>query len=173
MIKDSLYFIFAFLISCGIGLSAQQAHEIDTIYPVHSLDHILQVYPDSLDVLTPEIVLERLPTEFLKGDQLPRLLQIGMTYWGKVKIVAKQPLKGWTLHLEDKMIGPPAWTKSNGKVDVYAYDDKGDLIFHQTTGAEYPEHERNYKGHWVMNAVNLEDLAVDMPITLVLKLIIS
>ena len=152
-----------------MGVSAQQVHEIDTIYPVHSLDHILQVYPDSLDVMTPEIILERPPTEFMKGDQLPRLLQIGMTYWGKVKIVAKQPLKGWTLHFEDKMIGPPAWTKSNGKVDVYAYDDNGVLVFHQKTGAEYPIQERAYKGHWVMNAVNLEDLTVDMPITLVLK----
>lgn len=143
-------------------------HTLDTLYPVHSLDHVLRVYPDASDNLTLQQLLESPPDDFLKGDELPRLLQIGVTYWGMLKIKAQQPLEGWTLHLEDKMIGPPAWTKSNGKVDVWAFADQ-QLVWHQRTGAEYAEHQKAYQGNWVLNTVYLKDLPVNTELTLILK----
>lgn len=156
------------VLACFFRSTAQQVHEIDTLYPVHSLDHILHVYPDTAKTLTVEKLLQSAPKEFLKGDRLPRLLEIGTIYWGKVHLMATQPLKGWTLHFEDKMIGPPVWTKSNGKVDVYAYADD-QLLFHQKTGAEYPKTERANKGNWVINAIGLDDMPVNEPVTLIMR----
>lgn len=165
-ILKSCFFLMALV--CFFRLAAQQVHQIDTLYPVHSLDYILKVYPDSSNVLTLKEVLNDSTSEFLKGDELPRLLEVGTTYWGRVHILAKQPLKGWSLHFEDKMIGPPVWTKSNGKIDVYAYADD-QLLFHQKTGAEYPKNEREYKGHWVLNAISLEGIPINKPVTLIIK----
>ncbi|MFX0555471.1 ATP-binding protein [Maribacter sp. CXY002] len=151
-----------------VGLSQENIYVLDTFYPVHSLDHILKVYPDSNNTLTPEKLLKDPASYFLKGDKLPRFLEVGTTYWGKLNVKTKEPLVGWTLHFEDKMIGPPAWTKSNGTVDVYGYVDNA-LIFHQRTGAEYPKGEKAYKGHWIMNAILLDSLPANKVVELVIK----
>jgi signal transduction histidine kinase/DNA-binding response OmpR family regulator len=163
----NLFFVSLVLL-VNFGLTAQKVHEIDTLYPVHSLDYVLRVYPDSSEALSPEKVLNDSTSEFLKGGELPRMLEVGVIYWGKVKLMAKQPLEGWTLHFEDKMIGPPAWTKSNGKVDVFVYSD-GQLISHQKTGVEYLERDREYKGHWALNAISLEGMPVNTTLTLVMR----
>ncbi|APU68554.1 hybrid sensor histidine kinase/response regulator transcription factor [Christiangramia flava] len=147
---------------------AQQAYEIDTSYPVHKLDGQLQVIPDENKEFTPEDILNKHFEKQLKGDELPRMLEIGTLYWGKTRILTKEELTGWTLHLEDKMIGPPAWTKSNGKVDVYFYAN-GKLLFHRKAGVEYPRKNRDIKNNWVLNRVSLEGLPQHTPIDIVMK----
>ena len=107
-------------------------------------------------------------TQALEQEALTGFLDVGKIYWGKLLIQTGQPLKGWTLHFEDKMIGPPAWTKSNGRVDVYAFTENT-LIFHHRTGVEYPQKERAYKDNWIYNAVPLDQLPQDREVTLVIR----
>ncbi len=163
-----LKYISIVLILLSIRAFAQEPYYLDTLYPVHSLDHVLQVYPDYDKNLTPRKLLNDSTLSFLSGDNLPRLLEIGVTYWGKLKLRTKDSLSGWTLHFEDKMIGPPVWTKGNGKVDVYAYQGE-ELIFHQKTGAEYTKKEKAYKDHWVLNAILLESFPVNEEVTLIMR----
>ena len=149
-------------------LGAQETYELDPKYPVHDLNTHFKVYTDSTDRFTPETVLYDSIMPFQKGNELPRFLEVGTVYWGKIKLIARDSLQGWTLHFEDKMIGPPAWAKSNGKIDVYAYaEDK--LLFHKKSGVEYPKKERDTKAHWVLNNVTLDNLPVDTPVTLIIR----
>lgn len=160
--------VWVVVLGCLSIAKAQQTHVIDTLYPVHSLDYALAVYPDSTQSLSPEILLDNPPAAYLKGDALPRYLEVGTTYWGKLKLETKQPLSDWALHFEDYMIGPPAWAKSNGKVDVYAY--AGDrLIFHQKTGLSYPKAERSFQESLAYNRVSLAELPVNTPVTLLIQ----
>ncbi|WP_343487556.1 ATP-binding protein [Allomuricauda sp. d1] len=149
-------------------LSAQSVYELDPKYPVHDLDPYLQVYTDSTENLTVEKVLNATNLPFIRGDELPRLLKTHTTYWGKLKLKASSPIQDWTLQFEDKMIGPPAWTKSNGKVDVHAYAN-GQQLFHQKTGVEYPKKERSASEHWALNAISLKSLPPDTVVTLIIK----
>ena len=167
--NHNIFFLVILVVLGGWGTAySQQTHSIDTLYPVHSLDYALRVYPDTTAALSPEHLLANPPEEFLKGDALPRYLEVGTIYWGKVNLVAKQPLNGWALHFEDYMIGPPAWSKSNGKVDVYAF--AGDsLIFHQKTGLSYPKKERAFQESLAYNRVSLEAIPVHTPVTLILR----
>ncbi|MBT8184431.1 MAG: hypothetical protein KJN76_06305, partial [Eudoraea sp.] len=149
-------------------VTAQEWYTLDPKYPVHDLDPYLEVFADSTDSYSPEFILNDSTLPHIKGDKLPRFLETGITYWGKFNLITVDSLEGWTLHLEDKMIGPPAWTKSNGKVDLYAYAENK-LIFHQKTGVEYPGEERAFSGKWVMNRFDLAQLPPNTPVTVVLK----
>lgn len=163
--------LFTFLILFSLLVSksfAQEAYEIDTRYPVHSLDENLKVIPDPENKFSASDILNERYTNYLNGHELPSMLEIGTLYWGKLRVATKEDLEGWTLHLEDKMIGPPAWTKSNGKVDAYFYSD-GKLLFHRRAGVQYPKEERDIKNNWVLNRVSLDSLPANVPIDIVLK----
>lgn len=162
------YILFLYFLNSGLIFSQDNVYVLDTLYPVHDLDPILKVYPDTNNDFSPERILSDSIPSFLRGDELPRNLELGITYWGKLKLKAEYPLKGWTLHFKDKMIGPPAWTKSNGKVDVYGYVDK-ELLFHKKTGVEYSKSERDLQGNWVLNAIKLDELPVNRTITFIFK----
>jgi len=149
-------------------LSGQKTYELDPKYPVHDLDASLQVYADSTGQLSPAFLLQDNTLAFTPGDQVPKLLQTHITYWGKLQLKTLDDIPGWTLHFEDIMIGPPAWTKSNGKIDVYGYAD-GELIFHQKTGLEYPKKERATTNHWALNSIDLGALPVHTVVTLIIK----
>ena len=168
MVRVGWFYFVCFIFVHVNVCFAQAVYEVDTLYPVHSLDHVLRVYPDTLDTLTPKQVLRDYSSAYYNGDQLPRYLDVGTTYWGKLTLRSDQPLEGWTLHFEDKMIGPPAWTKGNGKVDVYGYL-ADELIFHYRTGAEYSKAEKDYKGYWMLNAVPLDRIPVEREVHLVIK----
>ncbi|MBT8210443.1 MAG: response regulator [Eudoraea sp.] len=151
------------------GLSGQQVYDLNPMYPVHDLDGSLQVVADSTDRLTPEILLQQdNGLMFTPANELPVMLEPNITYWGKLQIKALDSLKGWTLHFEDIMIGPPAWTKSNGRLDVYAYMGE-QLLFHQKTGVEVPYRERATKDSWFLNSINLHELPVGQPVTIIIK----
>lgn len=168
MLRALKILVFTGVLGCVNLAYGQQTHRIDTLYPVHSLDYALAVYPDSTQSLSLKLLLDNPPKAYLKGDQLPRYLEVGTVYWGRLSLEAKQPLTGWALHLEDYMIGPPAWAKSNGKLDVYAY--AGDsLLFHQKTGLSYPRAERAFQESLAYNRVSLADLPVNTPVTLLIR----
>ena len=150
------------------GLFGQGVYELDQKYPVHDLDPYLQVYADSLDRFTAQQLLTDATLPYTLGDEVPKLLETNITYWGKLKLKTTEVLTGWELHFEDIMIGPPAWTKSNGKVDVYAYAN-GQQVFHQKTGVEYAKNERSTNDHWVLNSIDLESLPVNTTVTLVIR----
>ncbi|NAS11134.1 hybrid sensor histidine kinase/response regulator transcription factor [Poritiphilus flavus] len=162
-----LHYIPIFLFFVNL-VSGQDTYEIDPQYPVHDLNSQLQVYTDSTDSLSAEYLLRDSILHFSRGDELPRLLNSNLTYWGKLRVKALDTLTNWMLHFEDKMIGPPAWTKSNGKVDVYAYAGSK-LIFHQKTGVEYSKKERAAKGSWVLNSIKLQELPVGETVTLIIR----
>ena len=153
---------------CLQCLFAQEVYELDQKYPVHDLNPSLKVYSNSTHRFTPEIILKDSTLPFQLGNAIPKYLKVGVTYWGKLTVRAKDSLKGWTLHFEDKQIGIPAWGKSNGKVDVYAYDGSN-LVFHKKTGAEYSKKERKVKANWVLNQISLHDLPLNKDITFVIK----
>ncbi len=165
---------FSFLLTALCVLSVfnglgQEVYDLDPAYPVHDLDKYLRVYEDRMENLSPDILLQdKNDLEFMEGDKLPRFLETNVPYWGKLRIRALDSLKGWTLHLEDKMIGPPVWTKSNGRVDVYAYSGRT-LLFHQKTGVGVPASERATDYSWMLNSIRLEDLPTDEPVTLIIR----
>lgn len=160
-----------YILSCILCLqlmSGQEPYVLQSKYPVHDLNPALKVYADSSQQFTPDRILKDSTLPYNWGNTLPVMLKVGVTYWGKLDIVATDSLMGWTLQFEDIMIGPPAWTKSNGKVDVYAY--QGDrLLFHKKTGVEYSKTERDRTTHWVLNSVDLDQLPPNIEVTLVIK----
>lgn len=149
-------------------IAAQNVYKLEPHYPVHALDPYVQIYPDPKNELSASMLLRDSISEYLRGNELPRYLKVGTTYWAKLRLETTQNLEDWTLHLEDKMIGPPAWTKSNGKVDVFAYAN-GRLVFHRKTGVEYPVDERDLPEKWMLNRVSLDGLPTDTPVDILLK----
>ncbi|MDT0606106.1 hybrid sensor histidine kinase/response regulator transcription factor [Croceitalea rosinachiae] len=165
--KRYIFLFSGFLFFLNL-ISGQDVYELDPKYPVHDVNSYLKVYADSADQLTVQRLLRDQHLPYTRGDQLPQLLETNLTYWGKLQLMALDSLTGWTLHFEDIMIGPPAWTKSNGKVDVYAYVG-GELLFHQKTGVEYPKKERANARSWVLNSIILEELPNNTVVTLIIK----
>ncbi len=149
-------------------LHAQKAYELVAKYPVHDLQNELYVLVNPNHSITYRDVLQDTTLSFISGKDLPKHLKVGTTYWGKVQVITKEMLTGWTLHLEDRMIGLPAWSKSNGKVEVYAFVED-QLIFHKKTGVEYPKRDRDVKANWVLNQISLEDLPTNKVVTLIIK----
>lgn len=158
-----LFFLFILNV-----VSGQKTYELDPKYPVHDLDASLQVYADSTAQLSPAFLLSDHALAYTPGDELPKMLQTNFTYWGKLQLKVLDTLPGWTLHFEDIMIGPPAWTKSNGKIDVYGYVN-GRQLFHQKTGVAYPKKERATTAHWALNSIDLEGLPMDTTVTLIIR----
>jgi len=165
--KLRIFYIIFYLLMLQ-WVQGQEIYELDSKYPVHDLNTHLKVVADTANNFSPELILNDTILNYLQGNKLPRYLNVGTTYWGKLDLIAKDSLKGWTLHFEDKMIGTPAWTKSNGKIDVYAYANN-QLIFHKKSGVEYPKKERDAKTNWVLNSINLDTFPINTPITLVIK----
>lgn len=163
-------FTITFILITAISFFSygQSTYELNPRFPVHDLQKEIKVIEDTNDKLSPEIILNDTTLTFSNGNNLPKYLNVGSTYWAKLKIIASDTLKDWTLHFEDRMIGAPAWSKSNGKVDVYAYQN-GHLLFHKKTGVEYPKNERDIKKSWVMNRVGLEKLPINKPTVLIIK----
>ena len=161
-------FSFIFFLFFVNFLNAQEVYEIDPKYPVHNLQPLLKVYSDSLNTYNAKEILRATDLNYLRGSELPKYLKVGITYWGKLKIKTDENLNGWTLHFEDRHIGPPAWTKSNGKVDVYGFVD-GKQLFHKKTGAEYSKAKRDVDAHWALNQISLEDLPQNRVITILMK----
>ena len=147
---------------------AQDTYVLDTKYPVHDLIPSLNIVEDEDEKLSVDDILNDSTLVFKKRNEFGRYLNIGSVYWGKINIVTTDILNDWTLHLEDRFIGPPAWTKSNGKVDVFAYANN-QLIFHRKTGVEYAKKERDIKKHWVLNQVSIQKLPPETLITIVIK----
>lgn len=155
-----------FLLLAG-HLRAQDIYMIDTLYPVHDLDPILEVLPDPDHELTAAEVIRDSSLEFALRSSFPKYLEIGTAYWGKIRVKANARLEGWTLNLEDHWFNDVAWVRSNGKVDVYAFAGE-ELLFHKKTGADYPRSEREYPKKWILNRVNL-DLPADRVVTVLIR----
>ena len=132
---------FLFLMTVSSPGTAQEVHELNPKYPVHDLDPYLRVFEDPKGERTPREMLLDSALDGMRGDQLPRYLKIGEVYWGRLVVRATDSLTGWTLQFEDKMLGPPAWAKSNGAVDVYGFAGTQE-IFHKQTGVEVARRSR-------------------------------
>jgi signal transduction histidine kinase/DNA-binding response OmpR family regulator len=160
-------FLYCLLLTL-LNVEAQEVYTVDRTHPVHDLSTHLLVFADHENVYNKEIIRIDTTLESTYANTLPKYLKVGTTYWGRINILVKDSIKGWTLNFEDKMIGTPAWSKSNGKVDVYAYFND-QLLLHKKTGVEYPKRERDIKPKWVLNRVGMDELPLNTPITLVIK----
>ena len=149
-------------------VAAQKGYEIDTQYPVHDLKTYLKYTEDEHKDLTAEQILSDSTLTFSIQDEKARRLKIGAIYWGKVTLLTVEGLEGWTLNFEDRRSGLPAWARSNGQVDVYAYS-KGNLIFHKKTGVEYSAREREVKDNWMLNKISLDGLPINSPVELLIR----
>ncbi|MEL7252240.1 MAG: ATP-binding protein [Bacteroidota bacterium] len=149
-------------------LLGQQLYSVDANYPVHDLQPHLELTLDTTQTLTPEQVLYDSSLVFSLQDEATRHLTIGDVYWGRISLKTEAPLNDWTLNLEDRLQGAPAWTRSNGKVDVYAFS-QGELLFHQKTGVEYPKSERPEAENWIINKVDLTRLPVGQEVDVVIR----
>lgn len=167
MQKSRIIIVFIYL-SLSMSVFSQTVYELDPKYPVHDLQKELLYVADSTQGYTYNDILKDSTLEYSIGVNVPKYLNVGTTYWAKLRIKARDSLKGWRLHLEDKLIGMPAWSKSNGKVDVYAFLDN-ELIFNKKTGVEYSKKERDIKDNWVLNQVSLDDLPPHEAVTLIIK----
>ncbi|WP_299336255.1 ATP-binding protein [uncultured Psychroserpens sp.] len=164
MIKN--IFLFAVLISCcSYG---QNYYEVDTTFPVNDLMSDLKIIEDNTDAITANDILKDSTLSFKNRAQFEKILKSNTAYWGKLELITNKHLNGWKLHLEDRFIGPPAWIKSNGTVDIYGYVNEK-LIFHKKSGVEYPKKDRDTKANWVLNQVGLDDLPVQKPVTLIIR----
>ncbi|WP_111685602.1 ATP-binding protein [Winogradskyella tangerina] len=162
------YYLFLWFSLISIISFSQEIYNIDTTYPVHNLMTHLKIVEDGENTLSEERILKDSTIVFLDRSQFAKFLKPNTTYWGKIYISSKNDLKNWTLHLEDRFIGPPAWTKSNGTVDIFAYDDSG-LIFHKKSGVEYNRSERDVKANWVLNQIGLDEIPTNKPTILIIK----
>ena len=161
-------FTFVFIYLILSRLSGQEVYQIDPFYPVHDINKSLWVVKEGAKPFTQEDILNDTTIGYQAGDELPRYLEFKTVYWGKIKLLALDSLTGWTLHFQDYMIGLPAWGKSNGKVDVYAYQGE-ELIFQKKSGVEYPKEERDIKEKWTLNRVTIDDLPIGEVVTLVIR----
>ena len=150
-------------------LLGQKLYSVDAAYPVHDLRPHLELTLDTTQTLTPEQVLYDSSLVFSLQDEATRHLTIGAVYWGRISLKSKEALTDWTLNLEDRLQGAPAWTRSNGKVDVYAFSQR-ELIFHQKTGVEYPKRERSEAENWIINKVDLTRLPVGQEVDIVIRI---
>lgn len=150
-------------------LAAQQVYEIDTQYPVHDLKAYLEYTEDEHQDLTAEQILNDSTLTFSLQDGKTNHLKIGAIYWGRITLVPLAELKDWTLNFEDRLKGHPAWSRSNGQVDVYAFSE-GNLIFHKKTGVEYPISKRDVQTNWMLNKINLKGLAINSPVQLLIRI---
>lgn len=160
-----LTILFLFLTSVSF---AQDTYILDTTYPVHDLMDALSIIEDPDEELSLEDVLIDSTLTFKKRSDFGRYLNTTSTYWGKLKVMTLDSLMDWNLHFEDRFIGPPAWTKSNGKVDVYVYTNN-QLLFHKRTGVEYSKKDRDIKNHWALNQVSLEELPLEKIVVIIIK----
>ncbi len=163
-----ILFLWFGLISL-FSFSQEGPYRIETNYPVHDLMKNIRIIEDSNDTFIPHQILNDSSLRLSNRSAFGKYLKPNTTYWGKLQIISSDSLKGWALHLEDRFIGPPAWTKSNGTVDVYAYNDSK-LIFHKKTGVEYSKKERDVKANWVLNQISLNEITPNQPVTLILKI---
>ena len=147
---------------------SQNTYVVDPKYPVHDINSHLLIRAEEDRVLTKEEILIDTAFSGLRGDELPKWLDLNKAYWGKVHLNILDSLKGWTLHFQDFNIGAPAWTKSNGKIDVYAYTNN-QLIFHKKSGVEYPRKERDIQTKWMVNRISLDDLPVNEDVTIIMR----
>ena len=160
------------MLLCGLisfQVVAQKVYEIDTQYPVHDLSASLEYLEDEQKSLTIDHVLNDSTLTFSIQNEKTKYLKIGAIYWGKITLVPLAELKGWTLNFEDRMPGLPAWTRSNGQVDVYAFSN-GKLIFHKKTGVEYPSSEREVSDNWLLNRINVDELPVNTSVELLIRI---
>ena len=93
---------------------AQEVYVIDTKYPVHDVMSHLLIIEDAEHKLTPNILLTDSTLQFSKRSDHGRFLRPNGTYWGKINIRSNEKLNFWTLQLEDRFIGPPAYRLRNG-----------------------------------------------------------
>ncbi|WP_445383363.1 hybrid sensor histidine kinase/response regulator transcription factor [Robiginitalea sp. IMCC43444] len=161
------FHILCFLLALQ-GLFSQEVYVLDPYYPVHDLNKVLEVIADPEEKLNTEKLLSSTELEFMPGTQLPKLLQPNQTYWGRLQFKATDSLKGWHLNFEDKMIGPPAWTKSNGSATVYAFSE-GKLVFRLKTGVDIPPAERATNDAWMLNRIPLDEIPIGKEVTLLIK----
>ncbi|MBR9914455.1 MAG: response regulator [Algicola sp.] len=146
----------------------QDVYDIDTKFPVHDLMSHIAIIEDSTNTLSPERILKDSTLSYKNRSGFGRYLKTNTTYWGKLNVKTDHSLKGWSLHLEDRFIGPPAWAKSNGTVDIYGYVEES-LIFHKKTGVEYPRKDRDIEANWILNQISLDALPTNTIVTLIIK----
>jgi signal transduction histidine kinase/DNA-binding response OmpR family regulator len=163
----TISWLIFFLLS--VSLTGQKVYIVDTRYPVHDLMTALEYIHDAEDTLRSQDILYDSTLVFSPPASPPARLRVGSIYWGRISLLCDTALTGWSLHFEDRMRGTPAWTRSNGTVDVYAYSD-GELLFHQQTGAAYPARERAATENWIVNKVGLDQLPPGQAVTLVVRI---
>ena len=137
------------------SLNAQKVYQIDTLYPVHDINDFFEITADTNDVFTATQILNDSTIDFQSRKAFPRFLDDRTVYWSKIKIQTNGNLKDWTLLFEDPLYKSPAWIRSNGKIDVYAFLDK-ELLFHRKSGSTYPKSVRDISEKWLMNRINFD-----------------
>ena len=163
------YARFWLLVCCLIfgELAAQSIYTIDAAYPVHPLDDHLRILPDSAVALSPQQLARDTSLPWVRRADLPKWLPVGRAYYARMALRATDTLRGWELHLEDRLYNDINWIRGNGRVDVWAYAD-GYLLWHRVTGADVPAGERDLDGHRTQDRVRLT-LPVDRPVNLLLR----
>ncbi len=143
-----LYFLFSWMCSFG-----QSHYLVDTQYPVHDLNPVLEIVPDSAGTLT----IVQLLTDSLAFQPLHEVdqpLRIGWIYWARVQLSASDSLRDWRLILQNRYFNGATWLRGNGKVDVYGVQ-RGRILFHERTGADYPRSVKTIQERWTLNQVPL------------------
>ena len=150
----------SFTILLGLWLAfplqgrSQTLYEVDTLYPVHNLEPHALILQDSSNLFTARDILQMPEVAFKRRNEFGRFLAPQGVYWARLNLKTNAPLEGWVLYLDDLLKNNIAWIRSNGKVDVYAYQAEK-LLFHKQSGAEYPASQRDLGEHWILNKVKL------------------
>lgn len=161
-----------FLISIFMTfMSALYSAQVDTTYvildhyPVHTLDHHIQILPDpdgnlEIEKVRKDTALQWKPLksselEFELPYVIPPSLETSPIYWGKLQVTAIDTLKDWILNLEDRLFYAGAWGRGNGRVDLYAYSE-GQLLFHKKSGTNVLNREKDFPKEWNLHKFRFE-----------------
>lgn len=152
-VANTFITLLIFLLSLATKAQDQKYYQLDTIHPVHDLKPFLKLLPDQgyeIQQLISDNTLS-----FLPRSAFPENLDITTTFWGKILLRSDTEIRNWELHFEDQRPDNIAWTRSNGKIDVFIVSE-GKVLSHKKSGVDYPKSEREFPENWILNRVNLE-----------------
>ncbi|MEM6379650.1 MAG: hypothetical protein AAF705_15715, partial [Bacteroidota bacterium] len=88
--------IFILLLT-AIICQGQDVYLLNTAYPVHDLENHLKIVEDTADQINLDRLLSDTNITFSSRADFPRYLDQRSTYWGKIDLIVKGELEGWTL----------------------------------------------------------------------------
>lgn len=167
MDNRNVFWIFILLLD-SVQMLSQPVYEVDTSYPVHSLDKYLMVWEDTTKDFSLDSLQARADLHFQPWERFDQLLHSSSAYWVKVSLTSQTGLSDWILQFERQYPYTTGWSRGNGKIDVFGFR-KNEMLFHKKSGADYRKSEKEIKERWNLGRVRI-DLSKNDTIQLITRI---